>query len=122
MSTELSLEETQKQWHGTLKSYVIGFILCLLLTTISFFLVYGEMITGQNLIYTLITLGLVQAIVQIIFFLHVGQEDKPRWETISFCFTILCILILVIGSLWVMNDLDKRTMPAMNHKTSHHHD
>ena len=26
MSEELSLKEIQKEWHGTLKSYVIGFI------------------------------------------------------------------------------------------------
>lgn len=113
MSTELSLNEIQKEWHGTAKSYIIGFIASLLLTAISFSLVITQLISGQVLIYTLIGLAVVQAIVQLIFFLHVGQEAKPRWETIAFCFTVMVLLIIVVGSLWIMNDLDDRMMPRM---------
>lgn len=122
MSTDLSLKETQKEWHGSLKSYVIGFILCLFLTGVSFWIVYAKLLSGHPLVYTLIGLGVIQAIVQMIFFLHVGQEDHPRWETISFCFMVMCVLILVIGSLWVLNDLDKRVMPNMSSTHSHQHD
>lgn len=122
MTAELSLKETQKEWHGSYKSYIIGFILCLLLTIVSFLLVYSKLLTGHTLAYTLIGLGIVQAIIQMLFFLHVGQEDKPRWETISFCFMVMCVLILVIGSLWVLNDLNERVMPEMAQTHSHHHD
>ena len=111
----LSLKETQKEWHGSLTSYLVGFILCLILTVASFLIVYFKLLTGHALIYTLIALGITQAIIQMLFFLHVGQEAKPRWETISFCFMIMCVLILVIGSLWIMNDLDQRVMPTMTH-------
>ena len=55
----------------------------------------------------------MQAIVQLIFFLHIGQEAKPHWETVVFCFTVLVLLIIVIGSLWIMYDLDYRLMPRM---------
>jgi cytochrome o ubiquinol oxidase operon protein cyoD len=67
----------------------------------------------------LIGLAIVQAIVQAILFLHVGQEDKPRWETISFCFMVMCVLIIVIGSLWIMHDLDERVMADMNMEMTH---
>ena len=120
MSTELGLKETQKEWHGSLKSYIIGFILCLILTSTSFLLVTLKVLNGYTLVYTLIGLGIGQAIVQMLLFLHVGQEAKPRWETISFCFMLLCVLILVIGSLWVMHDLDKRMMPEMDHSEMNH--
>lgn len=120
MTTDLTLKETQKEWHGSYKSYFIGFILCLLLTGASFLLVYSKLLTGHTLMYTLVGLGIVQAIIQMLFFLHVGQEDKPRWETISFCFMVMCMLILVIGSLWVMNDLNERVMPEMAPTHSYH--
>jgi cytochrome o ubiquinol oxidase operon protein cyoD len=125
MTDELSLKEIQKEWHGSLKAYVIGFFSCLLLTLISFSIVYAKLFSLQVLFYTLIGLAIVQAIVQLLFFLHVGQEAKPRWETISFCFMVMCLLIIVIGSLWVLNDLKARVMPEMNkkqHQEKHSHD
>lgn len=113
MSHELSLKEIKKEWHGTLKSYVVGFLTSLFLTTASFFLVYTHLFPKENLIFIIISLGLVQAIIQAVFFLHVGQESKPRWETIIFCFMILILLIIAIGSLWIMYDLNNRVMSDM---------
>lgn len=114
MEGELSLKETQKEYHGTLKGYIIGFVSSLVLTAISFLLVITKLFAAQTLIYWVIALALIQAIVQIIFFLHLGQEDKPRWETIITCFMVVVLLIIAIGSLWVMNDLNERMMSDMN--------
>ncbi len=113
MNDDLGLQTVQKEWHGSLKSYIIGFFLCLFLTGFSFLIVILHLFSGSTLFYTLIGLGILQAIIQMLFFLHVGQEDKPKWETISFSFMVMCLLILVIGSLWVLNDLDERMMPEM---------
>lgn len=119
MTHDLSLKETQKEWHGNLKSYLIGFTLSLLLTSASFLLVITKLLSGISLIYALIGLAIVQAIVQLIFFLHIGQEAKPRWETITFCFTVLVLLIIIIGSLWIMHDLDDRVMSNMTEEMFH---
>ena len=119
MSSELSLNEIKKEWHGTLKSYVIGFVVSVALTILSFYLVISETMTGHNLIYTIMGLALVQAIVQLHFFLHVGQEDKPRWETLVFYFMVLVLLIVAVGSLWIMYDLNERVMMNMTKEKSH---
>lgn len=119
MSAELSLKEMQKEWHGSLKSYVIGFFSSLTLTGISFFLVTMKVLSGQYLIYTLVGLAITQAIVQLLFFLHLGQEPKPRWETLIFCFMVLILLIITLGSLWIMNDLNERMMSGMNMEMPH---
>lgn len=113
MTTDISLKETQKEYHGTLKSYVIGFIASLLLTGASFLLVITKSLLGHGLIYAIMGLAVIQAIIQLLFFLHVGQEAKPRWETYIFCFTVVVLLIIMIGSLWVMNDLEERMMSGM---------
>lgn len=117
-----NLKDIQKEWHGTLKSYAIGFLSSLLLTAISFGLVVSGQLQAATLTYTLIVLAVVQAIIQLLYFLHVGQEEaRPRWATITFCFTVLILLAFVIGSLWVMNDLNSRMMPE-NMKMEMPHD
>lgn len=114
MTHELNLREVKKEWHGSLKAYLIGFFSSLLLTLVSFLLVILKVISGQTLIYTLVALALVQAIVQLLFFLHVGQEAKPRWESLTLYFMVLVVLIIAIGSLWIMKDLNNRVMPEMH--------
>lgn len=114
MHGDLTLSQMKKEWHGSLKAYVIGFFASLLLTTGSFLLVITNIVTGKHLAYALVALALVQAVVQLLFFLHVGQEAKPRWETIIFSFMFLILVIIAAGSLWVMDDLDERTMRQMD--------
>lgn len=110
---ELSLSEIQKEYHGTWKAYYIGFIASLFLTALSFSLAITGLFSGHVLIYTLIFLALVQAVVQLRFFLHLGQEPKPRWETMIFYFMVLVLLIIALGSLWIMHDLNDRVMSQM---------
>lgn len=89
---------------------MIGFIASILLTSASFYLVYAKSLQGTGLIFAIVFLALVQAVFQLLFFLHVGQEDKPRWETLVFYFMVSILLIIVIGSLWIMFDLNDRVM------------
>lgn len=119
MHEELSLQQIQEEYHGTLMSYVIGFIASILLTAASFFLVISRMLSGQALIYTIVGLALVQATFQLLFFLHLGKEAKPRWESVVFYFMLLVLLIIAIGSLWIMYDLNDRVMSNMTMEMSH---
>ena len=113
METELSLAEIKKEYHGTLSAYIVGFIASLLLTGVSFALVITRAITGDNLIYALISLALIQAFFQLLCFLHLGQEAKPRWESVIFWFMVLVLSIIVLGTFWIMFDLDNRVMAGM---------
>jgi len=110
MHHEPSLTQIQKEWHGTIKSYVIGFTASLLLTSVSFLLVAKEMVSG----HILIALALLQAAIQLRFFLHLGQEAKPRWETLIFYFMLLLLAIVAFGTLWIMSDLNDRMMMNMD--------
>lgn len=115
MSNELSLKEIQKEWHGSVRSYVIGFIGSILLTLASFLITAMGWISGQSLIYTLMALAITQAAIQLRYFLHLGEEDHPRWETVVFFFMLLLLLIVAIGTIWIMNDLNARMMGWMKH-------
>lgn len=118
MDAELSLKEMKELWHGSLRSYLIGFGVSLVFTLVSFYLVGYKVLAKEQLIITISGLALGQFLVQMLFFLNVGTEGKPHWETICFFFMLLIMLIVVIGSLWIMNDLDNRMMP--DHTEMHH--
>lgn len=116
MTTELSLEETQKLWHASVKGYIIGFTASLALTAFSFLSVITKLLPSRLLIPTVICLALSQALFQLHFFLHVGKEAKPKWETAVFICMIPVVLIIVLGTLWIMFDLNERMMPeGMSH-------
>lgn len=68
--------------------------------------VINHVMTGWMLTFTLIGFAISQLLVQLIFFLHLGRESKPRWNILVFLFAALVVLIVVVGSLWIMNNLD----------------
>jgi cytochrome o ubiquinol oxidase operon protein cyoD len=114
MSGELNLKEIQNKWHGSIKSYAIGFTASLLLTVASFFLVIMKVLPGKLLIFTILGLALTQAIFQLLYFLHLGKEGHPRWETLVFFFMVMVLLIVSLCSIWIMTDLNARMMTDMN--------
>lgn len=107
---EPNLEQIKKNYHGKLRSYLEGFFGSILLTLLSFGLVVFHILPPLPLAAAITTLALVQAAVQLHFFMKLGYEDKPKWETLTFSFMFLILLIIAIGSLWIMFDLDMRLM------------
>jgi cytochrome o ubiquinol oxidase operon protein cyoD len=95
-----------------------GFILSLVLTITAYLFVERHVATNhaafshETLVWVIISLALVQLIVQLFFFLHLGQESKPYWNLTIFLFTLPVLIILVFGSLWIMNHLNYNMMPA----------
>jgi cytochrome o ubiquinol oxidase subunit IV len=95
---------------GNLRSYSTGFILSLILTFAAYILVVENVFSGWVLFSALVGLAISQLLVQLIFFLHLGSESKPRWNLLVFLFMLLVLIILVFGSLWIMNNLNYHNM------------
>lgn len=102
--------------HGNVNSYVIGFILSIILTLAAYILVEREILYGWPLNLAIIILGIGQTWVQLRLFLHLGEESWPKWNLLAFLFMALVVLIIVGGSLWIMSHLVERTMemPSMD--------
>jgi cytochrome o ubiquinol oxidase operon protein cyoD len=96
--------------HSTLKSYIIGFILSIALTLIPYAIVVHHMLTGDALVIAVILLAVAQLFVQLVFFLHLSAAPEQRWNLLTFAFTVLILAILVIGSLWIMWNLNYNMM------------
>ena len=96
--------------HGTYKSYTLGFIVCTLLTFASFFVKEQNLFSGTSLFIALLFLGMIQVVIQLILFLHVGDEKPPRYNLIVFLFMVLVLVIVIFGSLWIMQNLNRYVM------------
>jgi cytochrome o ubiquinol oxidase operon protein cyoD len=105
---------------GTLASYVTGYIFSVYLTFAAYLAVYNHLFKHLVLTGVIVGLALVQFIVQLVFFLHLGRETKPRWRLAVLIFMIIIVLILVVGSLWIMSNLNYHmTPPQMNNYMMH---
>ena len=98
--------------YGSFSSYCKGFILSLALVLAAFFLAYFKLLSGLFLAIAVSILGFLQAAFQLVLFLNLTKEPKPRWNILVFLFMISVVLILVVGSLWIMNHLNYNMMPS----------
>ncbi|HEY4160891.1 MAG TPA: cytochrome C oxidase subunit IV family protein [Candidatus Saccharimonadales bacterium] len=96
----------------TYGKYVGGFLGSVFLTLCAYWVaVHGTARPGV-LEVSLAILAVVQFVMQMLLFLHVGEERGPRWKLAAAGFMLGIILILVGGSLWIMNNLNTRMTPA----------
>ncbi len=99
--------------HGSKKSYIIGFVLSVILTIIPFGLVMGEMMSGTSAIWMIAIFAAAQVFVQVYFFLHVDFSPEQRNTLYSFLFTLFVVAIVMVGSLWIMHNANENMMPGM---------
>ena len=99
--------------HGTVQSYLVGFGLSVFLTVIPFALVMSGMVPSATVVPICIGFAVTQIGVHLVYFLHMNTASSQAWNMAAFVFTIIILVILVVGSLWVMYHLDVNMMPGM---------
>jgi cytochrome o ubiquinol oxidase operon protein cyoD len=91
--------------HVTVRGYLIRFVLAVVLTVASFWAATSGAFKGESAIVALAVLAAVQVIAHVVFFLHVNASKGQRWHAMSFAYTILMSLILIVGTVWVMHNV-----------------
>ena len=102
-----------------LTNYAIGYATCILLTLIAYLIANLGYYRNWAIIATIATFALIQFVIQIVFFLHLSKEKKDRWKLYVFISMILVVLILVVGSIWIMNNLNNNMM--LDQKQANHY-
>ncbi|MCV9962740.1 cytochrome o ubiquinol oxidase subunit IV [Pararhizobium sp. BT-229] len=98
--------------HGSLKSYLIGFTLSVILTAIPFWLVMSGVLDSKLLTAVLVMgIGAVQIVVHMVYFLHMNPRSEGGWTLMALIFTLVIVGIALAGSLWVMHHLNANMMP-----------
>ena len=99
-------DKASQHEHTSPTNYFIGFVLSIVLTLLAYFAVTNHWFgTGATAAF-IVALALVQFAVQLLFFLHLAQEDGPRWRLGTLVFMAIIVIILVAGSIWIMNNLN----------------
>lgn len=102
--------------HGTLKSYITGFVLAAILTAIPFWLVMDRVFaSSRTTALVILAFAVVQIVVHIIYFLHMDTKSESGWNMLALIFTLVLVVITLSGSIWIMYHLNSNMMPMSTH-------
>ncbi len=105
--------------HGSRRDYWIGFILSVLLTAPAFALVMTGVIADPRITAGIVmALAMVQIVVHMIYFLHMNTKSENGWTMLALIFTVIIVVIVIAGSLWVMYHMNLNMMPQMGGEMS----
>ena len=91
--------------------YVFGVIACAVLTLISFWAVMTNSFDKGSVFLIILASAVVQLFVQVICFLRLNtQTEQARTNVMSIIFTMVILLVILVGSLWVMSNLNYNLM------------
>ena len=100
--------------HGSVKSYATGFLLAVILTAIPFWLVLGKVLDKSSTTALLVlAFAAVQIVVHMVYFLHMNTKSQGGWNMLALIFTVMLVVIMLSGSIWVMYHLNHNMMPGM---------
>ena len=97
--------------HVSRRTYVIGFLLSVVLTTVPFWLVMTGTLDATMTGVLIVGAAIVQILVHTVCFLHVNTQSEGGWTLMAYIFTAVLVLIVIAGSLWIMFHLNTNMMP-----------
>jgi cytochrome o ubiquinol oxidase subunit IV len=87
--------------------YIIGFIICTLLTLSSFWITEAVNIKRIDKFFILYGAAFIQFITQLICFIRLNTKTKQsKLNVISLVFTCMILITIVAGTLWIMWNLN----------------
>ena len=100
-------DEAKHSDYGTgqknLGSYIIGIILCSVLTLIAFGAVMSNRFPRWEVFSIIYTAAVIQFFVQLVCFLRLNtQTEQGVNNVLSFVFTAVILIAIVLGSLWII--------------------
>lgn len=97
--------------HGSVGSYIIGFVLSLIFTVIPYYWVVNKTFAGTALLLAILGIAVLQMFIQLLFFLHLGRGPKPLYNVVFFFATAGIIVITIGASLFIMDNLYRNMTP-----------
>lgn len=94
--------EAHTSGHGSVKSYVTGFLLSVILTAIPFWMVMTETFDKGPTYIAIIALAIVQIFVHMKYFLHLNFSEEGKLDTYSIMFAAVIIVMVVGLSVWII--------------------
>lgn len=91
--------------------YGVGLFLAVLLTAASFYISSTGLVWKPSIPVALVVLAIAQMGIHVVFFLHITTGPENTNNVMALGFGILIVLLIVIGSIWIMDHMTHRMMP-----------
>ena len=91
--------------------YTIGLVLAIVLTAASFWVANTSLLWPPGVPLGLAVLAIAQMGVHLVFFLHITSGPDNTNNVLALAFGVLIVTIVVVGSLWIMFNLNDNMMP-----------
>ncbi|MDB5608162.1 MAG: cyoD [Bradyrhizobium sp.] len=91
--------------------YLTGLALAVLLTATSFFVAGTDLVWQPSIPVALVVLAIAQMGVHLVFFLHITTGPDNTNNVLALAFGVLIVLLVMVGSLWIMANLNHNLMP-----------
>ena len=96
------------------KKQAIAFFLMLFFSLLAYASVVGAWFSGALLVAFVVGCALLQTAAQIFLSLQIWKEPKPHWNAQMAIGMFVVTVLIVVGSLWIMANLDYNVMPEMH--------
>jgi cytochrome o ubiquinol oxidase operon protein cyoD len=94
-----------------IRGYLIGLGLATLITIVAFFISGTSLVWQPSIPIALVVLAIAQMGVHLVFFLHITTGAESLNNVLALMFGLLIVILLVVGSLWIMTHLNHNMMP-----------
>jgi cytochrome o ubiquinol oxidase operon protein cyoD len=91
--------------------YTIGLVLAVVLTATSFWVANTSVLWPPGVPLGLVVLAIAQMGVHLVFFLHITSGPDNTNNVLALAFGILIVFLVVVGSLWIMFNLNDNMAP-----------
>jgi cytochrome o ubiquinol oxidase subunit IV len=92
--------------------YTIGLLLAVVLTTTSFWVANTSLLWEAGIPLGLAVLAIAQMGVHLVFFLHITTGPDNTNNVLALAFGVLIVLLVMVGSLVIMADLNEGMLPS----------
>jgi cytochrome o ubiquinol oxidase operon protein cyoD len=91
--------------------YVVGLLLAALITAVAFFVAQTTLVWPASIPIALVVLAISQIGVHLVFFIHLSTGPDNENNALALAFGALIVMLLIVGSLWIMDNMNANMMP-----------
>ncbi len=103
--------EAKERTLSDVRIYTIGLALAVILTATSFWVANTSLLWAPGIPLGLVVLAIAQMGVHLVFFLHITTGPDNTNNVLALAFGSLIVFLVVVGSLWIMTNLNDNMMP-----------
>ena len=105
-----ALPDVERGTSSGLSVYSIGLALAAILTAMSFWVANTSLLWPPGITLGLTVLAIAQMGIHLVFFLHITTGSDNTNNVMALAFGVLIVLLVVVGSLLIMADLNDNMM------------